>query len=106
MAKQHNQKFKEDADNTHKDLGVKGCATNLGIGYSNLQKWLKQFKETGLLPTCESGNYASDEHAEIARLKRELRDTKDALDILKKLLAFWRNDICNLSGGQSTDRSC
>jgi transposase len=41
MKKQHDQKFKEDAVayyNTHKDLGVKGCATNLGIGYSTLQK--------------------------------------------------------------------
>jgi transposase len=41
MAKQHDQKFKEDAVayyNTHKDLGFKGCATNIGIRYSTLQK--------------------------------------------------------------------
>jgi transposase len=91
MAKQHDQKFKEDAVtyyNTHKDLGVKGCATNLGIGYSTLQKWQKQLKETGLIPIRGSGNYASDEHAEIARLKRELRDTKDALDVLKKAISI------------------
>ena len=91
MKNQHDQKFKEDAVayyNTHKDLGVKGCATNLGIGYSTLQKWLKQFKETGSIPTRGSGNYASDEHAEIAGLKRELRDTKDALDVLKKAISI------------------
>ena len=91
MKKQHDQKFKVDAVayyNTHKDLGVKGCATNLGIGYSTLQKWLKQFKETGSIPTRGSGNYASDEQAEIARLKRELRDTKDALDVLKKAISI------------------
>lgn len=91
MVKQHDQKFKEDAVdyyNTHKDLGVKGCATNLGVGYSTLQKWLKQFKETGSVPTRGSGNYASDESAEIARLKRELRDTKDALDVLKKAISI------------------
>ena len=91
MKKQHDQKFKEDAVayyNTHKDLGVKGCATNLGIGYSTLQKWLKQFKETGAIATRGSGNYASDEQAEIARLKRELRDTKDALDVLKKAISI------------------
>jgi transposase len=54
MKKQHDQKFKKDAVayyNAHKDLGVKGCATNRGIGYSTLQKWLKQFKETGSIPT-------------------------------------------------------
>lgn len=87
MVKQHEQKFKEDAVeyyNTHKALGVKGCATNLGIGYSALQKWLKQFKETGSVPTRGQGNYDSDEYDEIALLKRELCDTKDALDVLKK----------------------
>ena len=91
MKKQHDQKFKEDAVayyNTHTDLGVKGCATNLGIGYSTLQKWLKQFKETGSIPTRGSGNYASDEQSEIASLKRELRDTKDALDVLKKAISI------------------
>ena len=91
MKKQHDQKFKEDAIayyNTHKDIGVKGCATNLGIGYSTLQKWLKQFKETGSVPTRGSGNYASAEHAEIASLKRELRDTRDALDVLKKAISI------------------
>jgi len=31
-----------------------------------------------------SGNYASDEQKEIARLRRELRDAQDALDVLKK----------------------
>lgn len=89
MTEQHDQKFKEDAVayyNTHKELGVKGCSSNLGIGYNTLQKWLKwlkHFKEFGSIPTRGSGNYASDEHAEFARLKRELRDTKDALDVLK-----------------------
>ena len=31
-------------------------------------------------------NYASDEAKEIARLKRELRDAQDALDVLKKAI--------------------
>lgn len=37
MAKQHDKQFKEDAVQYylgHKDLGVKGCAKNLGIGIS------------------------------------------------------------------------
>lgn len=29
------------------------------------------------------------EAKEIARLKRELRDTRNALDVLKKAIAFW-----------------
>ena len=36
--------------------------------------------------------YASDEAKEIARLKRELRDAQDALEVLKKQSTFWEND--------------
>jgi len=38
------------------------------------------------------GNCASDEAKEIARLKRELRDAQDALDVLKKQFTFRGND--------------
>ena len=44
MAKQHDKQFKLDAVQyylDHKDLGVRGCAQNLGVGYSTLTKWLK-----------------------------------------------------------------
>ena len=94
MAKQHDKQFKLDAIQyyqDHKDLGVRGCAENLGIGYSTLTKWLKDFRESGDIPVRGSGNYASDEQKEIARLRRELRDAQDALDVLKKainILAF------------------
>ena len=76
MAKQHDKQFKLDAIQyyqDHKDLGVRGCAENLGIGYSTLTKWLKDFRESGDIPVRGSGNYASDEQKEIARLRRELR---------------------------------
>ena len=89
MAKQHDKQFKIDAIQhyqDHKDLGVRGCAENLGIGYSTLTKWLKDFRESGDIPVRGSGNYASDEQKEIARLRRELRDAQDALDVLKKAI--------------------
>ena len=91
MAQPHDQQFKENAVRyyeEHKDLGVKGCAKNLGIGYSTLSKWVRQMKKTGTVEMRGSGNYASDEQKEIARLKRELRDTKDALDVLKKAISI------------------
>ena len=46
----------------------------------------KELRETGDIENRGSGNYASDEAKEIARLKRELRDTQDALDVLKKAI--------------------
>ena len=91
MAQPHDQQFKENAVRyyeEHKDLGVRGCAKNLGVGYSTLSKWIRQMKKTGTVEVCGSGNYASDEQKEIARLKRELRDTKDALDVLKKAISI------------------
>ena len=51
MATQHDKQFKLDAIQyyqDHKDLGVRGCAENLGIGYSTLTKWLKDFRESGI----------------------------------------------------------
>ena len=66
----------------HKDLGIRRCAENLGIEYSTLTKWLKDFRESGDIPVRGSGNYAS----EITRLRRELRDAQDALDVLKKAI--------------------
>ena len=51
----------------------------------------------GSVPTRGTGNYSSDEAKEIARLKRELRDTKDALEILKKQ---------SVSSGKITETFC
>ncbi len=40
------------------------------------------------MPYRGSGNYASDEAMEIARLKRELRDAKDVINVLKKAISI------------------
>ena len=91
MAQPHDQTFKENAVKyyeEHKDLGIRGCAKNLGVGYSTLSKWVRQMKKAGTVEVRGSGNYASDEQKEIARLKRELRDAKDALDVLKKAISI------------------
>ncbi len=94
MAKgtKYSQKFKEDAVRyrlEHPDIALRKCAENLGIGESALKNWIRIAKEhEGSVPTRGSGNYASDEAKEIARLQRELRDTKDALEVLKKAIGI------------------
>lgn len=94
MAKgtQFSQQFKEDAvryRNEHPEISLRKAAENLGISESALKTWIKAAKENeGAVPTRGSGNYASDEAKEIARLQRELRDTKDALEILKKAIGI------------------
>ena len=87
MAKgtKYSQQFKEDAvpyRMDHPELPLRKAAENLGISESALKTWMKASKENeGSVPTRGSGNYASDEAKEIARLQRELRDTKDALEV-------------------------
>ena len=45
-------------------------------------------QSTGNIECRGSGNFSSDEEKEIAKLKRELRDTQDALDVLKKSISI------------------
>ena len=91
MAKQFDKQFKLDAVQyyqDHKELGMVGCATNLGISQQTLSRWQKELKATGDIECRGSGNFSSEEAKEIARLKRELRDTQDALDVLKKAISI------------------
>ena len=95
-SKQHTKQFKLDAVNyrkEHPDLTQVECAKNLGIGVSTLSRWETQFRDnSGDIPVRGSGNYSSDEAKEIARLKRELREAQDALDVLKKAIGILGND--------------
>ena len=95
-SKQHTKQFKLDAVNyrkEHPDLTQVECAKNLGIGVSTLSRWESQFRDnSGDIPVRGSGNYSSDEAKEIARLKRELRDAQDALDVLKKAIGILGDD--------------
>ena len=89
MAKHYDKQFKLDAIqyyHDHRELGLQGCASNLGISHQTLSRWQKELRDTGDIESRGSGNYASDEAKEIARLKRELRDAQDALDVLKKAI--------------------
>ena len=95
-SKQHDKQFKLDAVkyvNEHPDLTLEECCKNLGIGTSTLARWRSQYLDNnGDIPSRGSGNYSSDEQKEIARLRRELRDAQDALDVLKKAISILGND--------------
>lgn len=90
--KAYTKQFKEDAvryKKEHPELTLQQAATNLGISDSALKHWISAAKANdGTVPTRGTGNYASDEAKEIARLQRELRDTKDALEVLKKAISI------------------
>lgn len=88
----YDQQFKENAVKyrlDHPELSLQKAAENLGISDSALKTWIRAAKEhEGNVPTRGSGNYSSDEAKEIARLQRELRDAKDALEIPKKAISI------------------
>lgn len=90
--KQFDLQFKKDAVRyvqEHSDLSHDQCALNLGIGRSTLARWLKEAKDNeGEVQFRGSGNYSSDLEKENAQLRRELKNTKDALDILKKAISI------------------
>lgn len=92
MATQYTEEFKKDAVRywkEHKELGITACAKNLGISKSALSAWRKLYENNnGNIPTRGRGNYESDAAKENARLKKELRDTQDALEILKKAIGI------------------
>ena len=94
-ATQFTQQFKEDAvryKEDHPELSYEKAAMNLGVSSSALKSWVQASrKNNGSVPTRGSGNYSSDEEKEMARLQRELRDTKDALEILKKAIGILGN---------------
>ena len=92
MSTQYTEEFKKDAVRYWQEppeLGMTKCAKNLGVSKSALSTWGKIYNENeGSIPTRGRGNYESDEAKEIARLKKELRDTQDALEILKKAIGI------------------
>lgn len=102
MAKgtQYSQQFKEDAVQYRKDhpeLNFEQVAKNLGISNSSIHRWCKQFSDTKVKNESKdenrdlfrgSGNFSSDDAKELARLKKENRDLKDAVEILKKAMSI------------------
>ena len=89
--KKFNAEFKQDAVNHYYSSGksIEAVAKELRIGNSTLAKWITAAKaNNGTVLHRGSGNYKSDEQKEIARLKKELRDSQDALEILKKAIGI------------------
>lgn len=92
MAKHYDKDFKLAAIKYRKDnpeLTVSAVCRNLGISVPTYYNWLKKFKESdGDINHRGSGNYSSDITKENAQLKRELKATQDALEILKKAISM------------------
>lgn len=92
--KQYSAEFKQDAVDYYHSSGksLEQVADDLKVSKSALSKWVASTKTNqGNVNHRGSGNYGSDAEKEIARLKNELKDSKDALDILKKAIGILNN---------------
>ena len=91
MANKYTDDFKRDAvryAKEHRDIPYREAARNLGVPYDTLYGWIRQEKrESNPKAFDESGNLTEAEKENI-RLRRELRDAKDALEILKKAIGI------------------
>lgn len=102
MSRKYSDEFKRNAleyIKDHPDVDMRVCAEYLGLPYDTLYGWYKKDqreKRNESVSIRDAG--MSDEEKEIMRLKRELRDTQDALEVLKKQSAFWETDGRHLSG--------
>lgn len=90
--KQIDKQFKIDAVNYrkhHPELTMAEVANNLGISLSSIHRWIKEYSSNSDDESkvfIGSGNYSSDDAKELARLKKENRDLRDAVEILKKAM--------------------
>ena len=94
------KKFKLDAvqyRKNHNKLTFEQVAKNLGISNSSIHRWCKQFSDTKVKNESKdenrdlfrgSGNFSSYDAKELARLKKENKDLKDAVEILKKAMSI------------------
>ncbi len=77
--------FKADAVRmaTEPGANIAQTARDLGLGDKVLRSWIKAHRER------DAGGLSSDERAELARLRREVRRLKEEREILKKATAFF-----------------
>ena len=86
MAATHSDEFKRDAVRIAQTSGLtrRQVASDLGIGFSTLNKWVK-------MVSYEAGPPDSDQNLlrENERLRRENRVLKEERDLLKKATQFF-----------------
>ena len=89
MPRKYSDQFKTDAVQyiaLHGNLGLKECAEKLGIPYPTLYNWYKIAYGKPQNNILSEVSKEAEQEKEIKRLKRELQDTKDALEVLKRAI--------------------
>ncbi len=74
---------REHPDETYVDISKK-----FGVHSTTVRAWCRDAEAKGEVIVRGSGNYESDLAKENAQLKKELRDYRDAVEVLKKAIGI------------------
>ena len=91
MARTYTAEFRRDAvryTREHPELTNEEAAKNLGIPFNTLYGWIRENRHEERPEAYNDKGNLSDLEKENLRLQRELRDAKDALEILKKAISI------------------
>ena len=64
------------------------AARNLGMPYDTLYGWYKEDRRKTAPEAYDEAGRQTEEEKELIRLRKELRETKEALEILKKAISI------------------
>jgi len=70
-------------------LSIQQVSNDFGIGYSTLQRWLKELRECGEKNAFPGSGYLKPEDERIRKLERENEILRRERDILKKAMAIF-----------------
>ena len=86
MALQHTSEFRQEAVRVALTSGLsrKQIATDFGVGFSTLCRWIQMERQTLPEPTAQS-----DLEAEVTRLRKENRLLREEREVLKKATIFF-----------------
>jgi transposase len=71
------------------ERALKELAQEFGVGYSTLQKWVRQARRDGV---ADSTRQFSAEQLEITRLKKENAHLREVNEIIKKAHVYFVNN--------------
>ena len=89
--RRYTKDFKQDAIKyveEHPDITMQQAAEYLGMPKETLYGWVKAYRRKLRDGDTAITGPMTDEEKELARLRRENRDLKDALEVLKKAISI------------------
>ena len=91
MPRKYSDEFKRNAleyIKEHQDVDMRVCAEYLGLPYDTLYGWYKKEQREKRKGNNDIRDAGMSEEEKVMNAARELRDTQDALEVLKKAISI------------------